>query len=555
MTVPKLTLRHPGGDGIVWTAVPPEGLRIGRREGSGIVLPHHEVSRDHAEVRLEQGRWVLRDLGSANGTWIDGRRIGEHDLHDGDRIEIDGFEIQCWIDDPAAAPRPDAAVAAAGRLDVGDFDALVSQVLGERAAPADDEGTRLIAKPRRPPEGVHDARDILQIVHHAAEALMEHDDLDATLGRVVGLVFEHLPAERCMVLLVDAASGHLRPRVERAAAGAEASGMRISRHIADAALRSRQAVLVRDTSADERFAGAESVLLMRIGSAMCAPMVHRGHVGGLVYVDRRSAGASFGPTDLGVLSVLATISAAAVERAQMRASLEHERRVRERLGRYHAPGVVDRIVQAVERGGGVMHSEEREVSIVFADIAGFTRYAEKRAPAEVTAVLNAILGQLTGAVFDEGGTLDKFIGDAVMAFFGAPLPQPDHARRAVRAALAMQARMEVYNASRPPGERFALHIGVNTGTVIVGDIGAERRMDYTVIGDAVNVASRLESTVAVAGQIVVGEATWAALGDGFIGEALPPLRLKGRSEPFQPYLLRGERGAAETSRTEAPPSA
>ncbi|MBL8898678.1 MAG: FHA domain-containing protein [Planctomycetes bacterium] len=524
---PKLLLRHPVGDQVRWTEVPPTGLRIGRREGCGIVIPHDEVSREHAELCFEQGRWILRDLHSANGTWIAGARIAEHALQDGDRIQIDDCELLCWIDAPSAARAlSDSMVCAGPGLDVASFEKLVAQVLPER---------------ERTPLG--EARTLLRLFHRATETLLGHDELDAALQSLLALVFEHLPAERATVLLVDPSSGRLVPRWEHVLPGVAASGQAVSRHIAEEALRSKQAVLVGDAAADERFSLAESIRAQHIASAMCAPLCHGGRVGGLLYVDRSTSGAAFGATELGVLSILSTIGAAALERAQIRASLEHERRVRERLGRYHAPSVVARIASAAERAGGVMQSEERELTVLFADLAGFTRFAEQLPAREVTQVLNRILEQLTQAVFAAGGTLDKFLGDAVMAFFGAPLAQPDHASRAVRAALDMQERLRVLNETEPPERRLSLHVGINTGTAIVGDIGAEQRLDYTVIGDTVNIASRLQSTVAHADEIAIGAATWALVRDEFEATALPPVVLRGRSGTLEPYLVRGRRHA------------
>jgi adenylate cyclase len=184
-----------------------------------------------------------------------------------------------------------------------------------------------------------------------------------------------------------------------------------------------------------------------------------------------------------------------------------------------------------------METEEREVTVLFADLSGFTRIAENMAPRDVTAMLNQLFGFLTEEVFREGGTLDKFIGDAVMAFFGAPLDQPDHAACAVRAARALMARLEAFNASRDPAARLGLRIGINSGPVIVGDVGAQERRDYTVIGDTVNVASRLESSVARVGQIVIGSGTHAAVAGSFQCAPLAPVILKGRSVQFQPYLV------------------
>lgn len=561
-SLPQLTLHTKSGEKSAWTVVEAAGVSIGRKDTCDVVLPSHEVSRQHAEIRSERGRWILRDLGSSNGTLIAGARIAEHVLQDGDVIRIGSFELRCQLKtaDEISVVDSESSEAEAC-LDMRDFNALVDQVLVADQEPADGkpadgkvEGTRLAMPklpglrsaarpvPARQPTLRQDAKRVLRILHGAANALMEHDELEATLERLVELVFENLPAERCFVLLKEGApgeTGQLVPRIQRAAPGSTLSALRISRNIVDTALRSQQSVLVRDTASDQRFALAESVVSLGICSAMCAPLCHKGTVSGLIYVDRSTTGQSFSTTELGVLSILAAISAAAVERAQMRAHLERERRARERLARYHAPSVIDRIVSSSSQDAGTMETEEREVTVVFADIAGFTRIAEKLSARDVTAMLNTLFGGLTDEVFREGGTLDKFIGDAVMAFFGAPLAQPDHALRAVRAARGMLARLEEFNAPRPLEQRLGLRIGINTGPVIVGDVGAEQRRDYTVIGDTVNVASRLESSVARLGQIVIGSGTHAAVKHAFQCTPLPPVILKGRSVEFQPYLVLG----------------
>jgi len=163
--------------------------------------------------------------------------------------------------------------------------------------------------------------------------------------------------------------------------------------------------------------------------------------------------------------------------------------------------------------------------------------SESMAPRDVTAMLNELFQMLTEEVFREGGTLDKFIGDALMVFFGAPIPQHDHALRAVRAARGMLGRLEQFNAARPPAARLGLRIGINTGPVVVGDVGALQRRDYTVIGDTVNVASRLESSVARVGQVVIGPETYAGVRESFACHPIDPLVLKGKTQSFQPFLV------------------
>ena len=184
-----------------------------------------------------------------------------------------------------------------------------------------------------------------------------------------------------------------------------------------------------------------------------------------------------------------------------------------------------------------MAGEEREVSVLFADIAGFTALSENQSAQEVTELLNAVFQDLTEEVFEQGGTLDKFMGDAVMVFFGAPLPQPDHAQRAVQTALAMQRRIQRRNEENPQGPQLGLRIGINTGSAVVGDIGAVQRRDYTVIGDTVNTACRIESEIAEVGQVVIGSATFACVQTEFSCKEMPPTLVKGKQQALQTYLV------------------
>jgi adenylate cyclase len=200
--------------------------------------------------------------------------------------------------------------------------------------------------------------------------------------------------------------------------------------------------------------------------------------------------------------------------------------------------VVERILAADELHG--MKADERDVTVLFADLKGFTSLAEQMRSSEVVRMLNRVFERLTEAVFEFEGTLDKFRGDGMMAFFGAPLPQADHAERAVRAALRMQELLEQLNGEVAAEHHLGMRIGVNSGQVVVGDIGSPQRKDYTVIGDAVNVASRLESSVAQPGQVVIGPATFERLGPTLDCRELDEIFLKGKSRSVRPYLVLGE---------------
>ena len=175
-----------------------------------------------------------------------------------------------------------------------------------------------------------------------------------------------------------------------------------------------------------------------------------------------------------------------------------------------------------------MISDEAVITVLFADLGGFTTLAETMSPSAVTAVLNEIFEGLTEAVFAEEGTVDKFIGDEVMAFFGAPIAQADHALRAVRCAISMQERLTRFNAARSDLADLSLSIGINSGPGIVGDIGSPRRRDYTVIGDTVNTAKRIESQAAKGGRIVIGPATHELIAGAHPTIALDAMKLRGK---------------------------
>ena len=214
-------------------------------------------------------------------------------------------------------------------------------------------------------------------------------------------------------------------------------------------------------------------------------------------------------------------------------------RVTEIFGRYVSKGVVKEILQNKEeiQLGGV----RRDVTLVFVDIRGFTPLSEKMQPEEVILILNEYLDLCTRAVFAYEGTLDKYIGDGVMSIFGAPMDQPDHAARAIRAALQMK-KGSAQLAERlieKYGRSVSFGIGINSGPAVIGNIGSQERMDYTAIGDTVNLAARLESN-AKPGQILISQNTYERVKDQFALTPLEPIKVKGKEQPVQIYQVEGE---------------
>jgi adenylate cyclase len=262
----------------------------------------------------------------------------------------------------------------------------------------------------------------------------------------------------------------------------------------------------------------------------------------------------FTTNDLDLLTALANYAAVAVERARLNQKIVAEEKKRERLGRFLSPQVASRILATSDSQGAALGLPEvKEVSILFADIVGFTSMSEKMSPSAVALLLNDYLSRMTEVIFRHEGTLDKYIGDAIMAVFGAPLDMPDHAERSIRTALEMQERLAEWNAERREGPQLQIRIGINSGKAVAGEIGSINKKEYTVLGDTVNTASRLESSVARPGTVVIGENTHEVVRGRFECRPLGAISLKGKEKTVPAFEVVG-RAAAGEPKTDPPVS-
>ncbi len=530
---------------------------IGRAPTCDIVIIAPGVSRQHAKLKLAGGLCVLADTGSRYGTELNGLPLlGETALKAGDvfrcgqvtlsieqRVESNELlsEHHQLLEDSGTLVR---------KLDAGELDGAGG---GRAQDPSRKDGAALpssrerrAATDRRVANRAYvgpdrrKARDrrqprLLRLLSEIGKTLVTVQPLPQILTRVVDLVFDVVPAERAFLLLRDAADQALTARVLRNRDGSAPQQTTLSRTIVNRVMRERVAMLAQDALYDSRLDAASSIQAMHVRSFMCAPLWNRNEVIGVLYVDSPRS-KRFVADDLDVFAALANYAAVAIEQARMSEQLLQESKWRERLQRYHSPGVVNRILLGGSGVGSPLIAQERDVTVMFCDIVAFTALCEGMKPYQVAELLNHYFTRMAECLFEHEGTLDKFIGDAILAVFGAPFSQEDHADRAVQAALSMRRSLAEMNALQPE-RTFRMRIALNSGRALTGDIGSPRRREFTVLGDVVNIASRLESSVCKPDQIIVTRETIDRLTQPIPSTSLGRVSVRGRQAEVDIFEL------------------
>ena len=511
---------------------------IGRSPECQVVLKDFGISRQHARIVVDEDGVRIQDLKSKNGTQVNGVPVVEAPLKDGDRILLGKFQLSFskTLEGKVVLDEAKPLSEEAGTIirSVGELSKLLSDTAaGSAQSPAAEKKTA--------PDvlEIEKSNRILRVLTRVAETLIAVRPVEEVLQQVMEIVFEHVPADRGFLMMNEEGSDKLIPMVikHRNADSSDSGKISISKTIADRVMKDRVSILTSDALVDPRFGAGDSIRFHGIRSAMCAPLWNKEHVIGIIHVDSPMLTNCFGLNDLDLLTALANYAAVAIERARLNQKLVAEEKKRERLGRFLSPQVTNRILATAESQGFALGvPETKDVSVLFADIVGFTSMSEKMSPAAVSLILNDYLSRMTDVIFKHEGTLDKYIGDAIMAVFGAPLDMPDHAVRAIRAALEMRERLEEFNAERSKeGPTLRIRIGINSGSAVAGEIGSINKKEYTVLGDTVNIASRLESSVAQPMMIVVGENTFHAAKDEFDCRSLGRVTLKGKKNVVEAF--------------------
>src|SRR5713101_4717187 len=514
---------------------------IGRSPDCQIVLKDFGISRTHAKLTVdEEGGVTIADLKSKNGTQVNGVPVMEAPLKDGDRILLGKFQLTFskTLEGKVVLDEAKPLSEEAGTIirSVGELSKLLSDT-GQAAALAEKK-----AAPDAHVQDVEKANRILKVLTKVAETLIAVRPVEEVLQQVMDIVFDHIPADRGFLMLREDVTDKLTPMVvkHRNSSSATEGKISISKTIADRVTKDRVSILTSDALVDPRFGAGDSIRFHGIRSAMCAPLWNKEQVIGIIHVDSPMLTNCFTLNDLDLLTALANYAAVAVERARLNQKIIAEEKKRERLGRFLSPQVTARILATSESQGVALGvPEAKEVSVLFADIVGFTTMSEKMSPAAVSLLLNDYFSRMTDIIFKYEGTLDKYIGDAIMAVFGAPLDMPDHCVRAIKAALEMRDQLEVFNSDRKDGPTIRIRIGINSGKAVAGELGGINKKEYTVLGDTVNTASRLESSVAKPMTVVIGENTYNAVKDQFQCRSMGPATLKGKERTVEVYEVLG----------------
>ncbi len=517
---------------------------LGRAPDCQVVLKDFGISRQHAKLIADPGGVRIMDLGSKNGTKINGNLVTQAPLREGDKFNLGSLEILFGKTAEAKVAFDDEPIEASGTIvrSVGDL----SKLLAVESKPKPGQSAAAGSEIAR-------ANQILKVLTRVAETLVASRPVEEVLQQVMDIVFESIPAERGFLMLAgeekDASS--LTAKVTKYRNKSHDRGkITISKTIAQRVLSDRVAILTSDALADARFNSGDSIRINQIRSAMVAPLWNREEVIGIIHLDTSALTHAFTENDLDLLSALANFAAVAIERARLNEKIAMEEKKRERLGRFLSPQVASRIIATNDSVGFELGEPEvREVTVLFADIVGFTSLSEKLTPTAIGLILNDYLSRMTDAIFLYEGTLDKYIGDAIMAVFGAPLDMPDHAARAVKTAIEMRDRLAEFNSERKTGPLLQIRIGINSGKAVAGEIGSINKREYTVLGDTVNTASRLESSVAKPGLIVIGPNTFAAVDGQFDLRPMGEFSLKGKENRVIVHEVMGGRSTGPTPAT------
>ncbi len=501
---------------------------IGRQPDSTVPLADPRSSGRHAYLVFDKGAWNLRDLDSSNGTFVNGAQIKTAVLQNGDQVQF-GTTIVQFSTDPISEVILDSHVSFEGGAAQPMIHSRVDGRGNEKFLPVEQITSH---------EQLKQDYEKLRIASELNQAIGLEADIDKLLARILDEVFKLLPADRGVILLMDPITRALKPRATKQR-NDETEDIVLSNTVINEVFGSGAAVLTSDAMLDSRFSGAKSVMAMGMRSTMCVPMIYRSQLFGIVHLDSLYARGVFSHKDLQILTGLAAQAGRAIDNAYKAKEIEQAALARRDFERLLPPEIVEQVVSGkvqLQRGG-----ELRDTAVLFSDIRGFTRWTEMHQPAHIVEILNDYFELMVDAIHRHNGTLDKFMGDGIMALFGAPIARGNDTLNAVLCSLDMLDGLAVLNERlRGLGEdEVKIGIGINNGPVIAGYMGSSKSMEYTAIGDHVNISARL-CGAALPGQILLSENTRNAIADQIEVKELEPIMVKGKRDPQRIFEVVGK---------------
>src|SRR5690348_1038782 len=533
--------------------LPQTPCTIGRAPDNAVVLDDPRASRYHAHInQTDNGTFTIVDGAvingqlrrSANKVFINGEPRFEQQLKNGDRVTIGASTLRFEqpVEERTTDVRYDDKPLGHTQLLISANDVMSTVLRSKEEIPVAAQRDKVL-------EALQRKANILTALYEMSKTLGSVFDLNAIFEKATDIIFRSTPADRVVALLAEDGNNgddaNLTPIAVRARDNkleAHARKLSIGRTITRKVMRERVALLSQDAASDEQFAGVDSIVSQGVRSTICAPLMAESRVHGALYADRLDPFAAFKPDDLELISAVAAQTAIAVENARAHERLAREEVARANYSRFLPEYVVKQMLENPEsfKLGGVSQT----ITILFADIRGFTRISEHAPPEKIVNLLNRYFSAMTDIIFAHGGTLDKYLGDGLMALFGAPTATPDDASNALNAAVAMQRRMLGINRElRDEGfQEIGVGMGLHTGEVIVGYVGSERRSEYTAIGDTVNTSSRLESN-ARGGEILISDATAQAAHSRYKLKSREPIMVKNRQQPVKLWEVDWQRAS------------
>jgi len=602
--------------------VSPEGQQVvelrdhnslGRHPSNTVQLLDKIVSKEHCIIERRPNGFTLRDLGSLNGTYVNGERVqGERDLRHGDDIALG--QTRARYDDgsgrpmpaqpgysPAAgtfqpqqpqsgwqpsgpqsmgapstvgAPQPygvaPAPATPMSALGIGGPHLSPTPAVGFQPLPLQGQPPGTAPMPAVPAANVDindKARQIgtqiaatqkgflpfdsvsgntqqlaadyerLRLSHELSREIALERDLPSLLNKILLTIFKFVRADRGVIFL-KAKDGQLVPGASQRRDGTN-QPIPVSSTIMNHVIRERATVLTHDAAMDFAASKGKSMILNRISSAIVVPLLHNDEILGVLWLDSETL-AQFQRKDLELVTAIVNQAAMFIEINILGKKIEHEIVTRERFSRLLSPNVAERVISGqleIKKGGDLV----RECTVFNSDIRGFTRMSEKTEPQVIVDMLNEYFELMVDKIFKYEGTLDKFMGDGIMALWGAPVTHPNDASLSVQCALEQMKVLGEFNRNRiSMGQpALAIGIGIHTGPLVAGYIGSSKALSYTVIGDTANTSARL-CGIAHTGQIIVSETTYARLGSRFEYEELPPATVKNKEHALRIFNVTRE---------------